>query len=258
LHIIVNKNNTATILFNKNTTAWGSFFYEPSKDALQVTVNTNEITHKEQLTFEFNEVTANTTIASLNWEKKQFPFKIEVDVPNIVLADIRQKLQNEPGFNRQTWEQAASYVLNNGGDLEEALGWINGTISGTFYSQQTFNNTNIKAAILNKLSKQDEAVATLDSYMPKASIFEMHQYGRQLISFGLKDKALEVFKTNAKKHKDIWHVHYGLARGYSAKGDFKNALKHLKKALENAPNAASIGRVQANINSLEKGEDINE
>ena len=28
-------------------------------------------------------------------------------------------------------------------------------------------------------------------------------------------------------------------------GDFKNALKHLKKALENAPNAASIGRVQA-------------
>ena len=122
----------------------GKFFYEPSKDALQVTVNTNEITHKEQLTFEFNEVTANTTIASLNWEKKQFPFKIEVDVPNIVLADIRQKLQNEPGFNRQTWEQAASYVLNNGGDLEEALGWINGTISGKFYSQQTFNNTNIK------------------------------------------------------------------------------------------------------------------
>jgi len=79
-----------------------------------------------------------------------------------------------------------------------------------------------------------------------------------LLVLAFKDKALEVFKTNAKKHKDIWHVHYGLARGYSAKGDFKNALKHLKKALENAPNAASIGRVQANINSLEKGEDINE
>ncbi len=27
LHIIVNQDNTATLLFNKNTTAWGSFFY---------------------------------------------------------------------------------------------------------------------------------------------------------------------------------------------------------------------------------------
>ncbi|MFY0631627.1 MAG: DUF2911 domain-containing protein [Flavobacteriaceae bacterium] len=257
LHIIVNQDNTATILFNKNTTAWGSFFYEPSKDALKVTVSTKEIPHKEQLTFEFNEVNATSAVASLNWEKKQFPFKIEVDVTNVVLSDIRKKLQNQPGFNRQTWEQAAAYALNNGGDLNEALGWINGTISGTFYSQQTFNNTNIKAGILNKMGKQSEAIAALDSYMPKASILEVHQYGRQLIGFGLKDKALEVFKSNAKKNKNIWPVHYGMARGYSAKGDFKNALKHLKKALANAPNAASKGRVQANIAKLEKGEDIN-
>ncbi|MBL4605106.1 MAG: DUF2911 domain-containing protein [Flavobacteriaceae bacterium] len=257
LHIIVNQDNTATLLFNKNTTAWGSLFYEPSKDALKITVATKTIPHKEQLTFEFNEVSATSTMASLNWEKKQFPFKIEVDVTNVVLNDIRQKLQNQPGFNRQSWEQAAAYAMNNGGDLNEALKWVNGAIAGQFFSQQTFNNTNIKAGILNKLGKQSEAIAALDSYMPNASILEMHQYGRQLIGFGLKDKALEVFKTNAKKNKNTWPVHYGVARGYSAKGDFKNAIKHLKKALANAPNAASKGRVQANIAKLEKGEDIN-
>tara|TARA_R110000787_G_scaffold281212_1_gene392414 strand:- start:94 stop:1197 length:1104 start_codon:yes stop_codon:yes gene_type:complete len=257
VHIIVNKDNTASIIFNKNTGAWGSFFYEPAQDALKITINTKEIPHKEQLSFEFNEVRANSVVASLNWEKKQFPFKIEADVTSIVLSDIREKLQNQPGFNRNTWEQAANYALNNGGDLEEALGWINGTISGTFYSQQTFNNTNIKASILNKIGKQSKAIATLDSYMPKASVLEMHQYGRQLIGFGLKDKALEVFKTNAKKNKDTWPVHYGLARGYSATGDFKNAKKHLKKALANAPNPASKGRIQSNITKLEKGEDIN-
>jgi tetratricopeptide (TPR) repeat protein len=93
--------------------------------------------------------------------------------------------------------------------------------------------------------------------MPNASIFETHQYGRQLINQKMYDKALDVFKMNAKKNKDTWPVHYGLARGYSAKGDYKTALKHLKKALANAPNAASKGRVQANIAKLEKEEDIN-
>lgn len=257
LHIVVNQDNTATVIFNKNHTAWGSFFYEPSEDVLRVNITSKEIPHKEMLTFEFNDVTANSAIASLNWEKKQFPFKIEVDVSTIVLSDIRKKLQNSPGFNRVTWEQAANYSLNNGGDLEEALGWINGTISGTFYSQQNYTNTSIKAGILNKMGKQDEAIVLMDAYMPKATIFQRHQYGRQLIGFGLKDKAMEVFKENAKLNKDTWPVHYGLARGYSAKGDYKTALKHLKKALENAPNPASKGRVQANIDKLEKGEDIN-
>ncbi len=256
-HIVVNKDNSATIILSNNSNAWGSFFYEPSEDALQVTIQTKEIPHKEQLSFEFNDVTANSAVASLNWGKKQFPFKIEVDVTDVVLTDIRKKLQNQPGFTRQTWEQAANFSLNNGGDLEEALQWINGAIAGKFFSQQTFNNTNIKAGILNKMGKRDDAIALLDGYMPKATIFEVHQYGRQLIGFGLKDKALDVFKMNAKKNKDQWPVHYGLARGYSAKGDYKTALKHLKKALANAPNQASKGRVQANIAKLEKEEDIN-
>ena len=257
LHIVVNKDNSATLIFNKNYTAWGSYFYEPSDDVLQVSIQTKTIPHKEQLSFEFNEITANSAVASLCWEKKQFPSKIEVDVTNIVLSDIRKKLENQPGFNRQTWEQAANFSLNNGGDLEEALGWINGTISGTFYSQQTFNNTSIKAGILMKMGKKDEALAAMDSYLPKASALEAHQYGRQLLAQGNKDKALDVFKMNAKKNKDTWPVHYGLARGYSAKGEYKTALKHLKKALANAPNAASKGRVQANIDKLKKGEDIN-
>ena len=213
--------------------------------------------HTEQLTYGFNDVTATSATAVLSWEKKQIPFKIEVAVTDIVLADIRKKMQSQPGFNRQTWEQAANYASNNGGDLNEALGWINNAIAGQFYSQQTFANTQIKAGILNKMGKQAEAMAEMDAILPQATVLQLHQYGRQLIAVGQKDKALEVFKMNAKNNKDTWPVHYGMARGYSASGDYKSALKHLKKALNNAPNAASKGRVQANIDKLEKGEDIN-
>jgi hypothetical protein len=257
LHVVVKADGGATIIFSKNHSAWGSFFYEPSEDALRVDVKTNEIPHVEQLTYAFHDVTPNSATAVLNWEKKQFPFKIEVDVTNVVLAEIRKQLQNQPGFNKQTWEQAATFSMNNGGDLVEALGWINNAIAGQFYSQQDFNNTNIKAGILNKMGKQQEALAVYDNYLPNATLLEVHQIGRQYIRFGLKDKALEVFKMNAKKHPKTWPVDYGLARGYSALGDYKKALTHFKIALSRAPDAGNKGAIEANIAKLEKGEDIN-
>ena len=66
-----------------------------------------------------------------------------------------------------------------------------------------------------------------------------------------------VNRINANKFKDQWPVHYGLARAYSANGNYKTALKHLEKAHNNAPNPGSKGRVEANIEKLKKGEDIN-
>lgn len=257
LHMELHENGKVTVILSNNSTAWGSYFYTPDEDALRVEVDSKAIPHKEMLTFDFTKVTPNSATLALQWEKKEIPFTIDVDASKIVLTNIRKQLQSTAGFNRQGWEQAANYAVANGGDLNEALGWIDAAISGNNFSQQTFGNTQIKAAILNKLGRQDEAITLVDDFLPKATIFEAHQYGRQLIGFGKKDKALEVFKGNAKKHPNTWPVHYGMARGYSALGDYKTALKHLKKALENAPNAGSKGRVQANIDKLEKGEDIN-
>jgi len=257
LHMVVNEDSTAKIIFSKNHGAWGSYFYDPSEDVLQVAVNTKETPHVEQLRFEFNEVDATSGVASLKWEKKEIPFKVEVAVTDIVLADIRSKMQNQPGFNRQTWEQAATYALNNGGDLDEAMGWINAAIAGQFFSQETFNNLNIKAQLLAKQGKESEAAAVMKRAMPLGTVFQVHGYGRGLIAQGKTDQALDVFKWNAKNHKGTWPVHYGLARGYSAKGDHKSTVKHLKKALANAPAQANRDRVQANLDKALKGEGIN-
>jgi tetratricopeptide (TPR) repeat protein len=256
-HIVVNEDNTAKIIFSKNYGAWGSYFYEPSEDALQVDIATASIPHVEQLKFEFNEVDATSAVASLNWEKKQFPFKIEVPVTDIVLADIRSKMQNQEGFNRQTWEQAANFALNNGGDLDEAMVWIDAAIAGQFFSQKTFNNLAIKAQILMKQGKMDEAVTVMDEAMPLGTVFQVHGYGRQLIAAGQKEKALEVFQWNAKTHKNQWPVDYGLARGYSAVGDYKSALKHIKIAEGRAPDAQNKNAIAANLTKLEEGADIN-
>lgn len=116
LHMSINEGDKATVIFSRNHTAWGSYFYDPAEDALRVDVDTREIPHMELLTYLFTEINPNSTLASLNWEKKQVPFRIELDVSKIVLADIRKKLQGEPGFLRETWEQAAAFAMNNRGD----------------------------------------------------------------------------------------------------------------------------------------------
>nr|WP_321234090.1 DUF2911 domain-containing protein [uncultured Psychroserpens sp.] len=257
LHFEVKADNTATLILSKDADAWGSFFYDQSKDALRADIATTSVPHHELLTFAFNDVQANSATATLAWGKKAFPFAISFDVTNVVLDDWRQKSKGQAGFQRQNWEQAANFALNNGGDLNEAMGWIDSAIAGQFFSQKTFNNLQIKAQILNKLGKEDEALGIMDEALTMGTIFQVHQYGRTLITNGKIDKAFEVFSMNAEKNKDQWPVHYGMARAYSAKGDFKAALKHLDKALVNAPNEASKGRVQANIDKLKKGEDIN-
>lgn len=256
LHMEVKENGNVTIIFSNNSTSWGSYFYKPEEDALRVDVTSKEIPHVELLTYNFVSVDANSATLALQWGKREIPFKVGFDVTNIVLADIRNKMQDQPGFQRQTWEQAANFALNNGGDLDEALTWINNAIAGQFYSKQTFTNTQIKAAILMKQDKKAEALAAMETVLPMATVFEIHQYGRQLQSLGMNNEAMEIFKYNAKKNKGTWPVHYGMARGYSGLGDFKNAIKHLEKALKNAPNAASKGRVQANLEKLKKGEAI--
>ncbi|MEM9648109.1 MAG: DUF2911 domain-containing protein [Bacteroidota bacterium] len=257
LHMVVNEDNTATVIFSKNHTAWGSYFYEPSQDVIKVDVEAKEIPHVEQLTYMFTDVDATSAVASLNWEKKQIPFKVETDVTNNVLAEIRSQLQTTPGFSRQSWEQAANFAQNNGGDLDEALGWVDAAIAGQFFSQKNFNNLSIKSQILAKQGKEAEAKALMEEAMPLGTVFQVHGYGRQLIGQGKTQEALEVFKWNAKNHKGTWPVHYGLARGYSALGDNKSTVKHLKLALENAPAQANRDRVQANLDKAEKGEGIN-
>ena len=257
LHMVIYEDDRASIIFSKNHDAWGSYFYDPTADALKVDVKTSEVPHTEQLTFGFRDVDNTSAVANLRWGEKEVPFTIAVDVTDVVLADIRKKLENSPGFNRQTWEQAANFALNNGGDLEEALGWINAAIAGQFFSQKNYTNLNTKAQILAKMGKSTESSAVMDEALELASVLQTHAYGRQLIAQGQKEKAMEIFKMNAKKNKGQWPVDFGLARGHSALGNYKTALKHLKIAAKRAPDKLNQDAIAGYLVDLGNGKDIN-
>ena len=256
-HINIKDDSAATVLLSSDSTSWGSYFYEASNEVATIDITTTEVAHKELLTFEFTEVGTDTTTLALSWGTRSFPLTISVAVTEIVLDDIRNKLKNQPGFQRQSWEQAARFALNNNGDLTEALGWVNKAIDGQFFSKKNFGNLSLKSGILTKQGNTTAADKVMAEAVPMANKLELHGYGRQLLGAGKTDQAMKVFKENAKRNKGQWPVYYGLGRGYSAQKNYKTAIKNLKIALKNAPNEASKNRVQANIEKLEKGEDIN-
>lgn len=248
LHFEVKPDNTATLILSNDANAWGSFFYDKSNDALRADIKTITVPHHELLTFEFNDVKANSATATLAWEKKGFPFDIAFDVTNIVLNDARAKFKGQAGFQRQNWEQAARFALNNGGDLNEALTWVDAAITGQFFSQKTFNNLALKGQILNKLGKTEEYATLMDEASTMANINQLNNLGYQMIAAKDFNRALKYFKLNVANNPTNANVYDSLGECYKHMGDKKNAIKNLKKSLSLNPPA----NVKANSEKLLK------
>lgn len=235
LHIVPYENGDATIIFSNNSTAWGSFFYNPNEDALRVNVKSKPINNEELLTFDFIKATPNSTTIALKWSTKEIPFKIEVPVTNIVMTNIRKELQNSQGFSNQSWVQAANFALNNGGDLNEALNWINKAISGQFFSQKTATNLLIKSRILAKMGKQDASIKILDEASSMANKRQLNAMGYQMLNQKQYDLAIKFFKLNVKNNPSDPNCYDSLGEAYKTIGNKRNAIKNLKKALSLNP-----------------------
>jgi tetratricopeptide (TPR) repeat protein len=142
------------------------------------------------------------------------------------------------GFSYQGWVQAAQYCVQNKMNLEEALQWAENAVSGTFVGQENFVTLSTKASVLTALGRSEEAEATMKKAInhPTAGVNDVHQYGRSLLAAGQTAKAMEIFQFNAKKNpQDKFTPNVGLARGYTALGDKKNAIKHWELAIKNLP-----------------------
>ena len=80
---------------------------------------------------------------------------------------------------------------------------------------------------------------------------------RQLLGKKQKDEAVRIWQLNAKLHPNEWPVNVGLARSYSAAGNYKEALKYAKLAETQAPDDANKQNLAGVIKKLESGQVIN-
>ncbi|MCP3964659.1 MAG: DUF2911 domain-containing protein [bacterium] len=241
-----------TIVFSKDIHAWGSFAYNEENDALRVTAKPESAPHKERLEISFDDLEDDSANLILRWAEVAVPVKVGIDLEGTVTASFKQQLTGLSSFFWQGWNQAAQYNLANDMNLEEAVAWADRSIG----IQETFNNLSTKAQLLEKQDDVEQAKTIMAKAMAMGNAGQIHNYARQLLGRGMKDEALVAFKKNVDKHPETWFVELGLARGYSALGDFENAAKSMKASLEKAPDPQKQ-YVQGLVDQLEKGTDIN-
>ncbi len=250
--------NDAELIFSKNTSSWGSYFYDPKEDILRVKVPTSKLNESsERLTYAFSDQKENSATLSLNWEKMRVPFTVSVDLQKTQLESMRSELRSNKGFNADAYVEAIDYSVANNINLDEALAWSDYAMNAVFVGQKNFKTLSARASVLNKIGRTKEADSLMKAAMPMASKQEMHQYARQLIRMKKPAEALTAYKLNAQKNPDNFTTSVGLVRGFSATGDYKNALKHAKIALSKAPDKGNRDNVESMIKKLEEGKDVN-
>jgi len=247
------------VIFSKDANAWGSFYYEPEHDALRVTVKPHKHEYREWLTYEFSTRRPTEAVAELQWEELAVPWTIKVDnINDLYILKIKENLTNMQGFGWRGWVAASQFCVANNTHLDQALEWAEIAVSKPLIGEANFTTLSNKAMVLDKLGRNDQASAAMDLaiHHQSATPFDLHQYGRRLLSEKKNGEALKVFRLNFERNGDQWPVHVGLARGYAANGDSKQALEHARKALSQAPDELNRKNLEAMVAALEAGQPV--
>lgn len=252
--------DSCTLIFSKNNTEWGSYFYKPELDVLRVNIRQqkNQPQSVERLTYNYYDLTDRSVVIALEWERWRIPFKVEVDLKKTTLESIQRQLAGAMGFDPPSLQAAAQWCLVNDVNLDEALVWINTATDPVLGGVKSFSALSVQSGILRKMGKTADADKMMEAALVNATVMELHGYGRQLIGEKKYKEALAIFQKNFEKNGDTWPTHVGLMRGYSANGDLKNALKHAKIALGQAPDDVNKRSLTEMVKTLEAGKAINQ
>jgi tetratricopeptide (TPR) repeat protein len=251
LHMIPGENEW-TIIFSKSATSWGSFSYDKAEDALRVTVKPHPGDSHEALTYDFDDVKPDSAVVLMSWEKLAVPFKIGVNVNEVVEQSLKNQLRGGVQYIWEGWDEAATYLVNKNLDLQTALTYSDKSIQ----NEERFDNLITKARVLDALNRKDDAAAARTKALAMANPLQLHGYGRQLQFQGKQGEAFEIFRANMKQNPTHWTAHNEAARLATANGDFNTAAKEMKLAEASAPDSFKPA-IESLVKRLEAKEDIN-
>jgi tetratricopeptide (TPR) repeat protein len=250
LHMIPNADEWV-VIFSKNHTSWGSFFYNEGEDALRIKVKPQTREFQEWLDYTFTDRAAASCNATLSWEKVKVAIPITVDVNTIALRHIREQLKNLPGFNWHGLEEGTHFCVEHKVNYDEALKWINRSIQ----IEENFTNIGTKAQLLKLMGNTAGAVEAKKQMLKLAEVGSENSvniFGYQLMNEDDMPSAIEVFKINVKKHPDSWNAYDSMAEAYGKAGDNKQSITNYKLALSKAPDDQKE-RIKKAITGLQKG-----
>jgi len=251
LHMIPNQDQW-TVIFSKMSTAWGSFSYKQEEDALRVTVKPQSAELHNALAYDFDDLQPDSAVVTMRWEKVAVPFKVSVNVHDIVAASIPRQIRGLNQYYWEGWDDAATYFLTEKYNLDTALKDEDQSIQ----TEERFDNLLTKAKILEAMGRHEEASSIRKEALDKGSALQLYFYARQLQGEKKQDEAFALFRDNAKRFPDYWTSHVGLARVYSGQGDFDHAVKEIQAALVTAPDS-NKSNLEKYVKRLQSKDDIN-
>ena len=142
--------NEWTLIFNSVADQWGSYSYDPAKDALRVKATPKKAPHShESMLFAIPAVANDSAEVHLAWENVVVPFTIGVDTNAKVLAGIRADLGWRDPF------LAAQWAFQNKVAGADAMRWIDQSVA----VEETWQNLSLRARILADAGRYQDAVA---------------------------------------------------------------------------------------------------
>jgi tetratricopeptide (TPR) repeat protein len=178
---------------------------------------------------------------------------VAVNVNEVVEQNMRKHLRGLAQYTWDGWNDAADYLVNAKADLDEALAYTDKSIA----VEERYENLMTKSQVLDLLGRKEEAAKFRTEALARANATQSYTYARQLQRAKKLDEAWAAYRANEKKFPNDWISHFGMARVYSAQGDYDNALKEAKIALAGAPADGTKDFVEGQIRKLEAKQDIN-
>lgn len=242
-----------TVVLSKFTGDWGAYNYDPSEDAVRFTVTPQPSADaQERLVYTFDDVTNDSGVINLRWEKLRVPIKVAVDLKSTVRASIASTLRGGKHWDGAAWAAAARWELRNG-DVDTALAYANHALDLGI----TSSALRTKAAILEK--KGDAKGAAELRERSKALNTETETLAltyNATLNAKKYDETIAYLNDYISAHPNsnqLWRAYAGLGEAYSAKGDAAKAKEAFDKALYVTHDNAEKTEVWDSINSVGAG-----
>jgi tetratricopeptide (TPR) repeat protein len=226
---------TATVVFSKFNTAWGSFYYDSSYDALRVQVPVIKTKESvERLKYEFTDQTDSSAVLALYWEKIKVPFTVSVDIVQRQIESFRREFNS--GMFYQYWQNmqtAADYCLIHNTNLQEGLQWAERSIN-TFFGEANFRTLSTYAGLLAKFDRKKEADSIMKKALTMATPLQLLIYGDQLNKQKAYKEAMKIFQINYDKNPQADYAILGMIMGNYFLNKKDDAIKFAEKGTKSA------------------------
>src|SRR5664279_2318052 len=107
----------------------------------------------ETFTIEFNNITDESAVLNLVWEKTVVPIKLEVELAGQLVPQIEAVMASDE--KNKPYYPAAMFYYDHGQDLQKASKWVDAAIA----TREAHYIVHLKAKILAKLGDKEGAIA---------------------------------------------------------------------------------------------------